>query len=101
MASHTANRVQSATLSASTVDDVTLAGAFGYVEVFNRAGSGGGISFTVNGDTPTVLGDDCYVVGPGQAVVVPAPVDDSLPNSTVVKLISSSADPYTVTGVIR
>lgn len=101
MASYTANRVKSQTLGASTVDTVTLNSAYAYVEIYNRSGFSAGISFTVDGTTPTALGDNCFVVGAGQSLTVKVPVASTLPGTTVVKLISVTADPYTVTGVVQ
>lgn len=94
MADHTEARAKHATLTAATVDTVTLTTNYGHVEVTNRASSGAGISFTTDGTTPTVLGDDTYWVGAGQSLVVK--LEGS---SDVVKLISATADAYSVTGV--
>ena len=93
MASHSVARSKHTTLTATTVDTVTLTTNHGQVEVANRASSGAGISFTVDGTSPTALGDDTYWVGPGQSLVV------RLGPSDVVKLISATADAYSVTGV--
>jgi hypothetical protein len=73
---------------------VTLSNDYYSVEVANRATSGAGISFTLDGSTPTVLGDDTYWVGPGTALTVRAGR-----SADTVKLISATADAYTVTGV--
>lgn len=91
MASYSAVRVKSQTLSAATVDTVTLSGAAGSVEVYNRSTSDT-ISFTTDGSTPTALGDDCYVAGAGQSVTVPAA-------TSATKLISAGTPAYTVTGI--
>lgn len=93
MASYTADRVKSATLTSTTVDTVTLNGVWPKVEVLNRGT--GTISFTVDGSTPTGLGDDCYVVLPSTSLVVPT---DAVAASTDVKIIGNG-DGYTVTGV--
>ena len=95
-----------ATLSSSTVDTVTLTGAAmgrGFassIEVSNETpanGSGAAnIYFKVGTSTttsPTVAGNDTYVVLPGQAVQV------STGSGSVVKLISSGTPAYSVTGV--
>lgn len=93
MASYTAVRVKSQTLTAATVDTVTLsATGAAYVEVYNRSTGTDVISFTTDGTTPTALGDDCYVVGGGQALAVPA-------STTATKLISAGTPGYTVTAV--
>lgn len=94
MAAHTVLLSKHTTLSAATVDTITMtAQDFQFVEVANRASSGAGISFTVDGSTPTVLGDNTYWVGAGQSVVVPWLGLDT------VKLISTTTDAYSVTGV--
>lgn len=94
MASYSEALSKHATLSAATVDTVTLTADYRSVEVKNRASSGSGIFFTVDGSTPTVLGDDTFVVLPGEALVVPSGL-----SSDAVKLISATADAYSVTGV--
>jgi len=82
------------TLTAGQVDTVTFSTNYGYAEVKNRASSGAGISFRVDGTNPTVLGDDTYIVMPGESLIV------KLGGSTdTVKLISATADAYSVTGV--
>lgn len=94
MASYSVALAKHATLAASTVDTVTLTADFKAVEVTNRATSGLGISFTVDGSTPTALGDNTFWVGPGQSLTVPSGA-----SSDAVKLISASADAYSVAGV--
>ena len=86
-------RAKHATLTAATVDTVAFATNVSSVEVVNRASSGAGISFTTDGVAPTALGDDTYWVGPGDALVVEVGAGDT------VKLISVTADPYSVTAV--
>lgn len=93
MANYSVAKAKHATLVASTVDTVTLTTNVGTVEVANRASSGAGISFTTDGSTPTVLGDDAYWVGPGGALTV------DLDGTDTVKLISTTTDAYSVTGV--
>lgn len=83
------------TLTAATVASWTFTTNFAFVEVKNRAASStAGISFTTDGSTPTVLGDDTELVLPGESIIVP------LDNSDTVKLISATADAYSVTGVV-
>lgn len=86
-------RAKSATLVANTVDTVTFATNYGSAEVTNRATTGAGIWFRTDGTAPTVAGDDAYWVGAGQSLTVDLGSADS------VKLISATADAYTVTGV--
>lgn len=95
MAAFTVALSKHATLAASTVDTVTLSVDYRSVEVVNRESSGAGISFTTDGSTPTVLGDNTFWVGAGQSVVVESFAADA------VKLISATADAYSVTGVSR
>lgn len=94
MASYTdVIRSRHKTLVAATVDTVTFSTNFGHVEVKNRASSGAGIFFTVNGAAPTALADDTFVVMPGESLQV------RLESGDTVKLISATADAYSVTGI--
>lgn len=84
-----------ATLVAATVDTVNLSRESALLEVLNRNGAGE-LYFTTDGSTPTVAGAETKVV-PAQAgasLVLRRPV-----GATVVKLISSAAVSYSVTGV--
>lgn len=94
MATDSANRSVHNTLTAATLDTVTLTGMWPAVEVVNRATTGDGIYFTVDGSTPTVGGNDSFWVGAGQSVIVPNFEDEA-----EVKLISATADAYSVIGV--
>lgn len=91
MASYTAVRAKSATLSASTVDTITLANGIKRVLVINRSTSGW-IWAKEGSVAPTVAGDECLPVGPTWAIPV-----ETNGSTTVVKLISSGALDYTVT----
>ena len=95
MASYEEATSKHATLVASTVDTVTLTGTDYYsVEVLHRSSSvTDPIYFTVDGSTPTVAGDDTYVVMPGGWKTV-----RSKENIDVVKLISAGTPAYSVTG---
>lgn len=95
MASYSEALSKHATLAAATVDTVTLTVDYRQVAVKNRASSGSGIFFTVDGSTPAVLGDDTFLVLPGEELVVSSLASDA------VKLISATADAYTVTGVAQ
>lgn len=88
-------KAKHSTLTAATVATWTFTTNFSYVEVKNRAASStAGISFTTDGSTPTVLGDDCELVLPGESLVV------ALDGTDTVKLISATADAYSITGVV-
>lgn len=84
------------TLTAGQVDSITFATNFGWVEVTNRATSGGGITFTADSAAaaPTALAADTEWVGPGAALIVK--LEGS---SDQVRLISDTADAYSVRGV--
>lgn len=71
MAAYNVVRAESATLTGTTADVVTLNGVYVFgVQVINRSGAGP-LSVTVDGATPTALGDDCLVVMPGDTVLIP------------------------------
>jgi hypothetical protein len=81
------------TLVASTVDTVTFAGDLSMVTVINEGTTG--LYFSVDGTTP--------VVGDADAMYCPPAATASVPSveggGTVVKLISSGAPKYSVSGV--
>lgn len=92
----------------TAVDEIDLAGDFGYVEVLARANptpaSQAPIYFTVDntggpaGDgVPTIAGKDTYVVP--ATVGASVRVRSRLTSATVVKLITTTGQPYSVTGV--
>ena len=81
------------TLVASTAAAVTLLRADQAVEVVNRSGSAE-IYFTVDGSTPTVGGDDCYVVPASVSSYVVAVGEAEV----TVTLISSGTPTYSVIG---
>lgn len=99
------------TLTANTVDVVTLDQAYPFIEVTNRD-TAADLWFTIDSGpsgnqtsvTPTVGGDGCYYVGPGGVykaaddALVAAGVNLTNPAS-VVRLISASAISYSVTGL--
>jgi len=79
------------TLTAATVDTVTLTYGFKFVEVKNWGTDR--ISFRVDGTNPTVDGNECYIVGGGEGLNVP-----SLSDPDLVKLISAGTPSYSITG---
>lgn len=80
------------TLVAATVSTVTITGSHEDILVLNHGSDA--IYFTVNGDTPTVAGDDTFVaLGGGYAY---AEARGAGPYS--VKLISSGTPAYSVMG---
>lgn len=97
MASYSVAASEHKTLSASTVDTATFSTDKGAVMVEMRVPASGstGIYFTTNGSTPTVGGSDTFWVPPsiGAFKIVPSLGSD------VVKLISSTADAYSVLNV--
>lgn len=94
MASGTATDAYHSTLTASTVDTVTLTSAAKRLRIINRSGTAE-IYYTTNGSAPTVFGANCYVV-------VAAITEDSArnelgdQNETKVQLISSGTPTYSV-----
>ena len=82
------------TLAAGDWDTVTLTDSDSDVEVYNRDASAA-IYFTTDGVTPVAAANGTFVVGAGQAVIVPK----GLINGVAIKLISSGAAPYSVTVV--
>ena len=100
MASFTVVKSKTATLTAATVDTVTLSGGGFEVEVINW-GASNRISFSIDGSTPTVDGDNFLPVGPGQSLKVPvAGYDpDPGPEDIVVKLICATGNAYSVVAV--
>ena len=95
MGTYTGDRaVHAKTLSAATVDTVTLSRPGSKVEVLNHDGVAA-IYFTVDGSTPTVAGAATYVI-PAAAGALEVNAEDAQP-PTVVKLISAGTPTYSVT----
>ena len=96
MAAYSVTRAKHATLVISTVDTVTFGETNTGVRVHNRSTTAANvIYFTTNGATPTVAGDNTFCCPAGQSVTVP----DSQFVGADVKLISATADPYSVIAV--
>lgn len=73
MANLTAAVAKHATLTAATVDKVTLSTHLGGVEVVNRDQGTSELYVRVDGTDPTVGGDDCYVVPAASARTIVLP----------------------------
>jgi hypothetical protein len=100
MAAYTVATAKHATLTANSVDTVTLTG-FTFlgnrsVEVFNHSTGADLLWFTTDGTTPAPKGDDCYFVRPGTGLTATLRSTQA-GNSAVVKLTCSSAVDYSVT----
>lgn len=94
MATHTAVTAQHATLSAATMDTVTVTGDGLFAVIMNRSTTAGAVLYaTINGPDPTVGADDTLAVPAGVTRV--EPVASGIAD-TVFKLISATADAYTV-----
>lgn len=97
MATHTAATAQHATLTAATMDTVTLTNPSERVIIKSRSTTPGTAIFaTVNGPDPTVGGDDTIVIPAGETYVTPESQAIAETIDVVVKLISATADAYTV-----
>lgn len=106
MANYSGSPSQHKTLTANTVDKVTLDQDYNEVEVVHR-GTTGELYFStdrqvddsgnaVTATDPTVGGAGTDVVLPGSALKVSVP---GSAGNTVVRLISTAAAPYSVKGV--
>jgi hypothetical protein len=97
MATYTGKRIVSATLTANSVDTITLDADYVSVEILNRNG-GAEIYVIIDSGTtdPTVGGANCDVLPAAiSSLIVGAPAIAP----TQVKLISSAATAYTVKGL--
>lgn len=99
MASKSAFKAAHGTLSANTVDTITLSAWSRYVLVINK--SSDIIYATTDGTAPTVAGDDTYCVPSNSSKLLfnegvePEPAL-GVTAGTVVKLISSGTPAYSV-----
>lgn len=92
---YTVETSKHATLAAAgTAETVNFSDNVQSVEVVNRTGTAD-IYFTIDGSTPTVGGDNTYVV---PAALGAAQRIGSAPGTDVVKLISASTQAYSVVG---
>ena len=107
MANYQVTRSKHATLTASTVDTVTVTpqgytagnpqtgNQYAALTVLNRDAALL-IYFTIDGTTPTVAGDNTYVLPPGNFAQMTLPIR----GQGVVNLISSGGAAYSVTGFL-
>lgn len=94
MADHTVTRSAHETLTAATIDTVTVSDPQVDVAVTNRGGSDE-IYFTIDGSAPTVGGENTFVLP--AAVCSRVVSSDKFNTATpVVKLISSGTPAYSV-----
>lgn len=93
MASLSAKVAKHATLTGTTVDTVTLTTPGRRVEILNRSATEI-LSVTIDGSTPTALGDETYVVPASQVLTLPVPL-----SGCVVKIIGNG-NPYSVMAVL-
>lgn len=99
MATQTAISSQHATLTASTMDTITLSNPAERIIIMNRSTTAGNCIFaTINGPDPTVGGDDTIAIPAGMTYVTPESQTFASSIDSVVKLISSTADAYSVMG---
>ena len=96
-----ATRIASGTTVANVVSTVTFSNWYGEVEIDNR--STFDVWATVDGTTPTIAGADCLYIGPNSFITVynrePIPEPAlGVTSNTTVKLISSGAAAYTISG---
>lgn len=98
-----ASRAKSLTLTPNTYTPVNFPQYFATITVVNRSTSTDVVWLRVDGNQPTVAGDDCYPVLPGQSQSFPNGVLTQEPITRVISgtqaiLISSTACPVTVYG---
>lgn len=98
MASHSVARSKHATLSAATVDTITITGLYRNFRVQNRA-STGTISYThgaTTAATPTADGDDTFDLPAGATDEWTEEILGAPATGRVVKLISAATPAYSV-----
>ncbi len=91
MATYTVTTAKHATLTANVVDTVTFPRDCDRVEVVNRGNVE--LYFTLEGQTPTIGGDNAYIVMPGGALQA----EPRTSGNTSANLISGAATAYSVT----
>lgn len=85
------------TLTAATVDTVTLTDAFGAVEVLTDGASA--VYVSVDGSTPTVSGAKTYRIPASGTQVRTIALGDGPVSGALIKLISTGTPTYSVTGL--
>jgi len=96
MATYSELTSKHATLTAATVDSVTLSGPGRYIQIVHRGTTTNPLYITA-GKTPTdptSARDDTLVVLAGSPLVIPWPIDSV--GTTTVKVISAGAEAYSV-----
>lgn len=91
MTNYSVARVKNQTLTANTIDRVTFTSNPAECEV--KSFGAGRIYFRGDGTDPATPWDDCSSVGAGEALRIPLGTDDT------IRLVSSTADAYSVTGL--
>ena len=97
MAAYSATKSVHETLVADTVDEVTISGWHGYIEVINRSGNAE-LFVTLNGDDPEVLGDNTDIVTAAVGASLVLETSNTSGGDEVVKIISGGAESYSVVG---
>jgi hypothetical protein len=96
MATYSVHTAAHKTLAAATVDTVNLDVYGRYIQVVHRGSSTNPIYFSAAraAATPTVAGDDEFVVVAGSPTILAWPIDGM--STAQLKLISAGAEPYSV-----
>jgi hypothetical protein len=93
MASYTVVTAAHKTLTAGTVDTVTITGSYARVEILNRSGTAD-LYFTNDGTVPSGGCDNCGIVPAGTSVNVPA---SDAAGSEIVQVVGNG-NGYSVIG---
>jgi len=96
MASFSVQSAKHATLTAATVDSVTLAQQGRYIQIVHRGAAANPLYISAGKvpTDPTSGGDNFIAVIAGSPLVIPWPADSV--STTTVKVISAGAEPYSV-----
>lgn len=97
MATSSAASSKHATLTPATMDTVTLTNPAKRVLIKNRSTTAGNVLYaTINGADPTSGGDNTISVCAGETYMTPDGESFLAAVDVVIKLISATADPYSV-----